>query len=145
MADVKRSSLIKPTLETPFHIDFSWWSEHDREWKVYLRSFLSMEDQERYADIINGDVLVDWVDPETAIVLQVDGLQHVLITHTAQQEGFLQERTALVEAIFRIFLKNGNTPLSILEIADQLKRDPKQILRTLSGVRVYRGIRPILE
>jgi hypothetical protein len=145
VADVTRLSLVKPTLETPFHIDFSWWSEHDREWKVYLRSFLSPEEQERYTDIINGDVLVDWVDPETAEVLQVDGLQHVLITHTAQQEGFLQERTALVEAIFRIFLRNGNTPLSILEIADQLKRDPKQILRTLSGVRVYRGIRPILE
>ncbi len=145
MADVKRSSFVKPTSETPFHIDFSWWSEHDREWKVYLRSFLSPEDQERYADIINEEVFVDWVDPETAAVIQIDGLQHVLITHTAQQEGFLQERTALVEAIFRIFLRNGNTPLSILEIADQLKRDPKQILRTLSGVRVYRGIRPILE
>jgi len=145
VADVKRSSLVKPTLETSFHIDFSWWSEHDREWKVYLRSFLSPEDQERYADIINEEVFVDWVDPETAAVIQIDGLQHVLITHTAQQDGFLQERTALVEAIFRIFLRNGNIPLSILEIADQLKRDPKQILRTLSGVRVYRGIRPILE
>jgi hypothetical protein len=139
----KRSSLVKPTLETPFHIDFSWWSQHDREWKVYLRRLLSLEDQERFADIIDEDVLVDWVDPETAEIHKVDGLQHILITHTAQQEGFLEEHTALVEAIFRLFLKNGNVPMPVTEIGELLKRDPKQILRTLSGVRVYRGIRPI--
>lgn len=143
MAEVNRSSLVKPTLETLFHIDFSWWSQNDREWKVYLRSLLSSEDQERFADIIDGDVMVDWVDPETAEVHQVDGLQHVLITHTAQQEGFLEERTAVVEAIFRLFLINGNTPMTILDIAEKLSRDPKPILRTLSGIRVYRGIRPI--
>jgi hypothetical protein len=103
----KRSSLVKPTLETPFHIDFSWWSQRDREWRVYLRSLLSPGDQERFADIINGDVLVDWVDPETGEVQQVDGLQHVLISHTAQQEGFLDKRTAVVEAVFRLFLKKA--------------------------------------
>lgn len=143
MTEVNRTSLVKPTFETLFHIDFSWWSQNDREWKVYLRNLLSSEDQERFADIIDGDVMIDWVDPETAEVHQVDGLQHVLITHTAQQEGFLEERTAIVEAIFRLFLKNGNTPMTILEISEKLKRDPKPILKTLSGIRVYRGIRPI--
>jgi hypothetical protein len=135
---------VKPTENTLFHIDFSWWSQHDREWKVYLRSLLSPEDQEKYANIIDEDVLVDWVDPETAEIRKVDGLQHILITYTAQQEGFLEEHTALVEAIFRLFLKNGNVPMPVTEIAEQLNRDPKHILRTLSGVRVYRGIRPLL-
>jgi len=145
MVDGKRSSLVKPTLETPFHIDFSWWSQNDREWKVYLRSLLAAEDQEKYADLIDGDVMVDWVDPETGEVQRVDGLQHVLITHTAQQEGFLQEHTAIVEAIFRLFLINGNKPMSVNEIASILGREPTPILRTLSGARIYRGIRPIIE
>ena len=144
MADSKRFSLVKPTLETPFHIDFNWWSQNDREWRVHLRGLLTTEEQERFAEIIGGDILVDWVDPETAEVHQVDGLQHVLITHTAQKEGFLEDRTALTEAIFRLLLKSGNTPMTVVEVADQLGRDPKHILRTLSGVRVYRGIRPIL-
>ena len=87
--------------------------------------------------------MIDWVDPETAEVNQVDGLQHVLITHTAQREGFLGERTAVVEAVFRLFLKNGNTPMTIVDISEKLSRDPKPILKTLSGIRVYRGIRPI--
>lgn len=146
MSEIKRSSsLVKPTMDTPFHIDFSWWSQNDREWKVYLRSLLSPEEQERFGSIIDDEIMVDWVDPETAEVVQVDGLQHILITHTAQKEGFLEERTAMVEAIFRLFLKNGNVPMSVVEIAEQLNRDSKQILRTLSGVRVYKGIRPILK
>jgi hypothetical protein len=141
----KRVSLVKPTPDTLFHIDFSWWSQHDREWRVYLLNLLTDEEKERFAEIIEGDVLVDFVDQETAEVHQVDGLQHVLITHTAQKEGFLDEHTAIVEAIFRLFLKNGNAPMSVQEIADQLGRPAKPILRMLSGGRVYRGIRPIIE
>jgi len=51
----------------------------------------------------------------------------------------------MVEAIFRLLLKNGNSPMTILEIGEELGRDPKQILKMLSGVRVYRGIRPLLS
>jgi hypothetical protein len=144
VADGKRLSLVKPTVDTPFHIDFNWWSQNDREWRVHLLGLLTPEEQERYANIIDGDELVDWVDPETGEVHQVDGLQHVLITHTAQKEGFLDQHTALTEAIFRLLLKSGNAPMTVVEIADELGRDPKHILRTLSGARVYRGIRPIL-
>ena len=144
MADSKRLSLVKPTVDTPFHIDFNWWSQNDREWRVHLLGLLTPEEQDRYANIIEGDELVDWVDPETGEVHQVDGLQHVLITHTAQKEGFLSEHTALTEAIFRLLLKGGNAPMTVVEIAEELGRDPKHILRTLSGARVYRGIRPIL-
>ena len=145
MVEGKRLSLVKPTIDTPFHIDFSWWSQHDREWRVYLRSLLSEEDQARFVDIIDGDQMLDYVDPDTAEVHQVDGLQHVLITHTAQKEDFLGEGMALVEAVFRLFLKNGNAPMSIAEIGTYLGRDPKPILRMLSGPRIYRGIRPVLE
>lgn len=143
MVKVKKLSLIKPGLDTPFHIDFDWWRKNDREWRVYLRSLLTEEELARFSTIIDGEELVDWVDPETAEVHQVDGLQHVVITHTAQKEGFLSEHTAIVEAIFRLMLKNGNSPMTPNEIAEELRRDPKQILRTLSGVRVYRGIRPM--
>lgn len=142
MVEPKKLSIVKPTLETPFHIDFDWWRDHDREWRVHLRSLLSSEAQERFADIINGDDLVDWVDPDTAEIHQVDGLQHVVITHSAKQADFLDPHTALVEAVFRLLLKNGNTPMTAAEMGEELNRDPKNLLRMLSGVRVYRGIRP---
>lgn len=143
MVEPKKLSLVKPTLDTPYHIDFEWWSDHDREWRVYLRSLLSAEDQEKFAEIINGDDLIDWVDPETAEVHQVDGLQHVVITQAAQKDDFLDAHTAMVEALFRLLLKNGNAPMTVVEMGEELERDPKQILRMLSGVRVYRGIRPV--
>ena len=144
MVEPRKLSIVKPTPETPFHIDFDWWRDNDREYRVHLRSLLSPEAQERYADIIAGDDLIDWVDPDTAEVHQVDGLQHVVITHSAQQEDFLDVHTALVEAVFRLLLKNGNTPMTVIEMGEELDRDPRSLLRLLSGVRVYRGIRPVL-
>ena len=145
MTDEKKFSLVKPTFETMFHIDFAWWSKNDREWRVYLRSLLTEENQEKYADLIDADALVDWIDPQTAEVQKVDGLQHAVITCAAQRPGFIDDRTTLVEAIFRLFLKNGNSPLSINEIAEQLNRKPIMVLKILSGGRVYRGLRPVLD
>ena len=51
MAEIKRMSLVKPTVKTRFHIDFDWWSQNDRDWRVYLRSFLCPEHQQAFAEI----------------------------------------------------------------------------------------------
>jgi hypothetical protein len=142
--DSKRSSLVKPKLDTPFKIDFEWWKKHDRDWRVYLRSFLCDEHQEMFENLSNNET-IDWVDPDTAEVSQVDGLQHVLITHCARQEDFLTSRMALVDSVFRVFLSNGNKPLNAEELADVLNRPATTILRTFSGNRVYKGIRPVSE
>jgi hypothetical protein len=142
--DSKRSSLVKPKLDTPFKIDFEWWMKHDRDWRVYLRSFLCDEHQEMFENLSNNET-IDWVDADTAEVTQVDGLQHVLITHCAQQEDFLTSRMALVDSVFRVFLANGNKPLNSEELGDVLNRPANTILRTLSGNRVSKGIRPVSE
>ena len=83
MTELKRFSLVKPSLHTRFHIDFDWWGQNDRNWRVDLFGFLCPEHQETFADI-RDDKLIDWVDPESAEVQQVDGLQHILITHCAK-------------------------------------------------------------
>ena len=144
MTELKRFSLVKPTLQTRFHIDFDWWGQSDRNWRVDLFSFLCPEHQEAFSGV-SDDELIDWVDPETAEVQQVDGLQHILITHCAKQSGFIEDRTSLVESTFRLFLSNGNTPLTPVELSDQLGRAPSVILQTLSGTRVYKGLRPCPE
>ncbi len=141
MAETRKFSLIKPTLQTPFHIDFTWWRENDRNWRVELRDLLCSEHQQLLTDLPE-EAMLDWVDPDTAEVRQIDGLQHMLIAHCAQQPGFLDERTALVEAVFRLLLANGNTPLSAEAMSERLRRPADLILRTLAGPRVYKGIRP---
>lgn len=135
-------SLVKPTLQTHYHIDFNWWQANDRDWRVYLQSFLCKEHQTLFANL-SVATMVDWIDPETAEVQKVDGLQHVLISHCTRQPEFLLQQNTLVDSAFRLFLANGNTPLTPLELAAQLGRDANLILRTLSGLRVYKGLRPL--
>ncbi|MQC27422.1 MAG: hypothetical protein DWG76_08275 [Chloroflexi bacterium] len=142
MNDVKRPSLVKPTLETPFHIDFNWWQQNDREWSVYLRGLLGPEQEARLESIEEG-ARYDWVDPDTAEVQQVGGLHYLLMEHFAANE-LAEEGVTLVEAIFRIFLRNGNSPLTATQLGEMLERPANTILRTLSGTRVYRGLRPII-
>jgi len=144
VTEPKRYSLVTPTLDTPFHIDYDWWRQNDQEWRVHLRSSLCPEHQEKFADVL-GDDKVDWVDPETAEVQRVDGLQNILISHCSQTEEFITERTTVVESIFRLFLANGNMHMTSRELGERLNRPAMTILRTVSGVRVYKGIRPCPE
>jgi len=141
VTEVKRYSLVKPTLQTKFHIDFAWWSQSDHDWRVYLQSLLCLEHQQVYAES-NIEELIDWIDPETAEIQHVDGLRHILITHCSRQSGFITDHTTLVDSAFRVFLANGNAPLSSVELAERLGRPPETIIRTLAGIHVYRGIRP---
>jgi hypothetical protein len=141
--EARRISLVKPTLGTPFHIDFTWWSQNDRDWKIYLRGYLSEEDQEK----LSSSDEVQWfdiIDPMTAEVTRVDGMQHMLITKYANRADFITESTSLVESIFRLFLTNGNSPLNSEELGEKLSRPPLTILKTLSGPRIYKGMRPLL-
>lgn len=144
LPDVKRASRARPTIQTHFHIDFDWWQQRDRDWKVFLQSLLCPEHQQAFAELPD-DHVVDFVDPVTAEVQRVDGLQHVLITHCAKMDGFISPRTTLVDAIFRIFLANGNVPMTPNELAQLSGRSPDLILRVLTGERIYRGLRPLVE
>jgi len=141
MAEAKRFSLVKPAVDTPFHIDFEWWKKNERDWHVYLRSLLCAEHQDAFANVEEGET-IDWVDPKTAEVKLVEGVQNALMTHCVKQPDFLTNQTALVEAVFRLFVSNGNVPLSSGELGAKLNRPPEIILRTLAGARVYKGIKP---
>jgi hypothetical protein len=136
--------LVKPTSRTKFHIDFSWWERESREFRVYLMSHLCPEHQTEYAEHTNVDV-IDSIDAETAEVQPVDQIQHVLHSHCAQRAGFITEHTSLVDAVFRVFIANGNQPLTPEELAERIERphQAQTILRTLSGGRVYKGLRPV--
>jgi hypothetical protein len=144
LPDVKRLSRVRPTTQTHFHIDFNWWQERDRDWRVFLQNLLCPEHQQAFAELPE-DHLVDFIDPVTAEVQRVDGLQHVLITHCAKRDGFISPNTTLVDAIFRIFLASGNIPMTPIELSQQSGRSADLILRVLTGERIYRGLRPAME
>lgn len=141
MPEGKRTSLVKPNVSTPFHIDFDWWQKNERDWHVYLRSLLCAEHREAFANAEEGQ-MIDWVDPVTGEVKPVEGVQNTLMSHCVKQPDFLTQQTAMVEAVFRLFLTNGNIPMSSDELGSRLNRPAMTILRTLTAGRVYKGIRP---
>jgi hypothetical protein len=134
---------IKPTLDTRFHIDYSWWDREDRDLRTYLISHL-LPDQRTHFEKHEEENTVDWVDPATAEVRRVDALQQAL-TEAALDPQYITDHTTLVDAVFRVFLANGNQPLSPTELGKRINRSSSTILRTLSGAQVYKGIRPISD
>ena len=88
MSEPRKISLLKPTLETPFCVDFDWWQKNDNNWRISLRDMLCPEHQEAMAEM-EEDHLIDWIDPKTGEVSELEGLQTLLINHCAKQEGFL--------------------------------------------------------
>jgi len=142
MEPFKKFSLVKPTLDTPFHIDFDWWKAHDSDWRVFLYNLLCEEHQDAYKDQ-DINVIVDFVDPVTAEVTAVDGLLHTLLNHCAKQPDFITRDSSLVSIVFRVFLANNNQPLSPNDLSNLINRPANTILTTLSGTTVYKGIRPV--
>lgn len=91
----------------------------------------------------NQTTLMDFVDPDTGEVHPIDGIQEKLMVHCSKQTGFVEENHSLVDNIFRVFLANGNTPLSAEELSALTGKPAGTILKLLSGQRIFMGIRPI--
>ncbi|GAB1421240.1 hypothetical protein MASR2M15_13920 [Anaerolineales bacterium] len=143
MSPSNPSSLpIKPAVDTKLHIDYEWWNRSEDDLRVYLISHLPVEQRDRLQSI-KEDRLIDYIDPITAEVTPMDELG-TLLRQASQDPDFINSQISLVDCVFRVFLKNNNTPLSSLELADITERPASLILKTLSGRRIYRGIRPIL-
>jgi hypothetical protein len=140
-SEIQRPSLIKPTAQTLFCIDFDWWKNNDSNWKIHLQSCLCEEHRLTFSALGNVGT-IDWIDPETAEVRAVDALQHTLMSHCSHQPDFITSFTTIVDVVFRTLLANGNDALSPEQIGSKTGRKPDMILRTLTGPRVYKGIRP---
>jgi hypothetical protein len=130
------------TVDTKFHIDFSWWEKQNKEIRVFLRDLLCPECRETAGAVLEVE-LVDMVDPGTAEVTRVDAIWEAIRACCSLQPGYITVDTPLLESIFRVFLANGNKPLSVLELHERLdKKAPETILRMLTKGRVYLGIKP---
>ncbi len=132
--------LIKPNVETKFYIDYDWWEQSRDDLQIYLLTHLTPEQQQTLAHR-NLDEVFDYVDPETGEVFQVDTLR-LAIRESAKREDFITGHIGLIDSVFRALLVNGNKPLSAIELAEVTRRNAATILKTIGGVRIYRGIRP---
>jgi hypothetical protein len=140
---LKKPSLAKSTLDTEFHIDYSWWERSSEDLRMYLLGHLLPEQRER---LLQSDEqrIVDYIDPETGEVFQLDELG-LAIQIAAEDPNFISPQTSLVDSIFRVFLANGNEPMTPRELSERTGRPASTILKTLSGGQIYKGIRPVLS
>src|SRR5258708_15332567 len=91
---------VKPTLDTKFYIDYSWWEVEGRDLRPYLVSHLLPEQRVRFETGYSEEARVDWIDSETAEVRRVDALQQAL-SEAAKDPLYINDHTALVDAVFR--------------------------------------------
>ncbi|MDX2160747.1 MAG: hypothetical protein SF162_05430 [bacterium] len=141
MQPPKISTMVKPTQDTKFHIDYAWWEKSDEDLRVYLLSHLPADQRDRLAQ--NGETrTIDHIDPETGEVHQLDEIGMAL-QNAAKDPHFINPHTSVVDSVFRVFIANNNQPLTPHELGELLKRPAATILKTLSGARVYKGIRPV--
>ena len=132
----------RPSLDTKFQIDYDWWEHSGKDIRVAVRGQLCPDCQARFPDHRNTEA-VDWVDPETAEVVRADALLQCLRSDCAHKPDFISRNNPLVTNIFRVFLNNGNQPLTPVELHQQIDWvGADTILRTLTGSTIYMGLRP---
>ncbi len=131
----------RPSIDTKFHIDFDWWQKQGKSLRVMLSSHLCPSCWQQYSEA--EPELIDWVDPQTGEVKQVDLLWNVVRTCCSQKNDFVAPETPLVTAVFLTFIANDNAPLTPVELHQLLASRPADlILRTIGRHQVYYGIRP---
>ena len=87
---------------------------------------------------------MDWIDPMTAEVKQVDVLWESIRSHCSKQLNYISETTPLATAVLRVLVANDNSPLSPKELYQRIGRSsPEVVLRLLTAGQVYYGIAPV--
>jgi len=136
--------LFRPTENTPFHIDYSWFEKNGQDINVLIQKYLTPEQQAQLTNSEAEEVL-DFVDEETGEVHQMTRLMYFIRAMYANDPSFINPRLPLAELAFRVFLVNGNQPLTANELAARIGRKPAEVLAQLGGRAIYNGIRPILN
>ncbi len=136
----------RPTLDTPFHVDWDWWKAHESNYRFYLYEQLCETCRQRFAMDENA-VAVDWIDPDTAEVTQnADAWLICLMKYCTQDPAYLSSDLPLAAAVFRALLVNHNKPMTPRQLHELLPwRDARTILRVIGGRKVHYGIRPVID
>jgi hypothetical protein len=107
-----------------YYIDEKWFTEHNKSFRAVAqtrmcpscRKKLGTEVQER----------VPTIDQRGRVVYEMRSVPFAsnplteIRRHCSKESGYLTAETPLVEALFRVFLANGNQPIDLDTIREQL-------------------------
>lgn len=139
---VKLTRIARPTAETRFHVDWSWFERNHLNIEKVIRDQLTPKVAQRFPADAPIQTL-DYVNPQTGEILQIDALREAIMSECQWEPHYLTGDMPLVQAVLRVFLANNNQPLTAIEIAQRLERiDADPILRVLTTGGVQMGIVP---
>lgn len=108
-----------------FFIDMKWYEDNDRSFRVMAQNRfctgcqkkIGTEQQERVPVVDNKTGRVTF---EMRNVPYGSNPMAVIRTCCSKQRGFISSETPMLEAMFRVFLANGNQPIDAERIHEQL-------------------------
>nr|WP_290667045.1 hypothetical protein [Ardenticatena sp.] len=138
-----RLALLRSTVDTLFQIDFSWFEKRNISLDVLLHEQLCDQCAREFGDTIPDETL-DYVDPNTGEVFQVDPVREAILSHCQWRPDYISNDTPLAVAIFRALLANNNRPMTPKELYQRIRRgSPETILHLLTRGGVKYGIQPV--
>ena len=60
----KPSAVIKPTMDTKFHIDYAWWERENNDLRSYILTHLPQDLRDQMTDKDEFEQ-IDYIDPQT--------------------------------------------------------------------------------
>ena len=124
---------------TPFQIDLAWWQKNERNLGRFLSEILGEETPE-----LPAETAIDFVDPHTAEVHQLDPLWVKVLVQRAHQPDFITPATPMANALLRALIENRNEPMTPAELHKRINRgSPETVLRVLKSAQRSYGIFPV--
>ena len=129
MAEEKTSDR---TIKTQWAIALDWFQENNRSISTLINNYLCSKCAKQL------DVKGKKITPESLISTIQNCCSH--------SPDFINNKLPILECIFRLYLSNGNHPLAIEELVDQLSQSrggdtyrssPETLLRILKSDRYY--------
>jgi hypothetical protein len=128
-------------INTPFHIDLEWWESRQRNLGRFLAEILGEEETAE----LDGDP-IDYIDTETAEVVQIDPLWARVLTEKAHRPDYISPATPLTNAVLRALIENLNRPMTVVQLHRRINRgSPEALLRMMKTARTHYGIVPADE
>ena len=126
-------------VHTPFRIDLQWWGQRGRNLRRFLAEMLGDEGAEA-----SDDAPLDFIDPVTAEVEQLDPLWVRVLMERAHRPDFITGATPLTNAVLRALVENLNRPMTVVQLHDRLNRStPETLLRLMKAARLEYGVAPV--
>ncbi len=122
-----REIAAEPAPRTQYHIDERWYQEHDLSFTEIVLSRMCAECQRRAAAGEETEERQTVYDPKTRratievrrVPFAARPLRRIRECCSAKK-GYIAPDMPILEAVFRIYLANGNQPMPLASVRDQL-------------------------